>query len=113
MKIKTAIVTIPVLAACLAGCASQQLYYWGSYQDQVYSYLSGESLPAQIQALEKDKEKITSSGKAAPPGFYAQLGLLYAETGDRANAIACFETEKAHFPEAAPYMDYLLKRYKQ
>ena len=102
-----------VLTAGLTGCASQQLYSWESYQDQVYSYLSGEDVTAQITALEKDKQKIDSSGKLAGPGFYAQLGLLYSHIGDDVNAVACFETEKAHFPEAAQYMDYLIGRYKK
>ena len=66
-----------------------------------------------ILALERDKEKIESSGKAAPPGFYAQLGLLYAETGDAAMAIAYFETEKALFPEADTYMDFILGQLQE
>ena len=114
MNKKSMIFILPalILALSAAGCASQ-LYSWGSYQEQVYSYLSGDDITAQIQALEKDKQKIDASGKLAGPGFYAQLGLLYSETGDIANAVACFETEKAHFPESAQYMDYLIGRYKK
>jgi len=99
-----------------SGCASQQpksLYAWGSYEEQVYAHLKGESRDAQIIALERDLGKIEASGRTAPPGFYAHLGLLYAETGNDAKAIACFETEKNRFPEAAAYMDFLLKNYEK
>ncbi|MDR0769772.1 MAG: DUF4810 domain-containing protein [Burkholderiales bacterium] len=101
-----------VFAAFLSGCATppQSLYSWGSYESQVYAHLKGESRGAQIEALERDQEKIAASGKTAPPGFYAHLGLLYAEIGDDAKAIASFETEKARFPEAAAYMNFLLKK---
>jgi len=104
-----------VFAVGLSGCASkpESLYTWGSYESQVYAHLKGESREAQIVALERDQEKIKASGKTAPPGFYAHLGLLYAETGNDAKAIACFETEKTRFPEATAYMDFLLKKYER
>jgi hypothetical protein len=103
------------LAALLAGCASapERLYSWGNYQEQIYSHLQGEDRQAQIELMESDLEKINASGKTAPPGFHAHLGLLYAETGHDAKAIANFETEKARFPESAVFMDFLLKKYKK
>jgi len=102
-----------VFAACLSGCKSapEPLYAWGSYESQVYAHLKGESREAQIEALERDQEKIEASGKTAPPGFFAHLGMLYAETGNDAKAVACFQTEKTRFPEATAFMDFLLKKY--
>ena len=104
-----------VFSAGFSACATspQTLYSWESYETQVYAYLKGENQEAQIEALESDKEKIEASGKAFPPGFYAQLGLLYTEAGDSTMAITCFETEKALFPEAATYMDFILKNYER
>jgi hypothetical protein len=101
------------LAAVLAGCASAPapLYTWGSYESQVYSHFKGESREAQIEAMERDRGKIEASGKTVPPGFYAHLGMLYAESGNDAKAVACFSTEKARFPEATAFMDRLLKKY--
>jgi len=106
-----------IVSVFLAGCTSQ-IYYWGTYEDQLYAYLNGESRETQIQALEAELPKMEDgtpnmkpNGKKVPPGFYAQLGMLYSEIGDDYNAIACFEKEKALFPEAATYMDYLLRRY--
>ena len=106
-----------VFGVGLFGCASQPqsqpLYAWGHYESQVYAHLKGESREAQIVALERDREKIEASGRTAPPGFYAHLGMLYAETGNDAKAIACFETEKVRFPEATVFMDFLLKKYRK
>ena len=105
-------VIVPTIAfsVCFFACtsSSRTLYSWGSYESQVYAYLKGESREAQLEALERDREKIEAGGYALPPGFYAQLGLLYAETGNEAMAIYNFETEKARFPEAAVYMNFLL-----
>jgi hypothetical protein len=103
------------LAALVSGCASgpEPLYQWGSYETQVYAQLKGESPEAQIEALERDIEKINASGKVAPPGFYAHLGMLYAESGHDGKAIASFEAEKTRFPESAAFMDFLLNKYKK
>ena len=102
-----------VLGVFLSGCmtSSSTLYSWGNYESLVYAYLNGESRE-QIQVMERDLERIEASGRIAAPGFYAHLGLLYAEAGDDVNAVACFETEKNHFPEAGPYMDFLLKKFE-
>jgi len=105
-----------IVAALLAGCASSRpppLYAWESYEAQVYADLKGDSRAAQIEAMERDLEKIEASGKTAPPGFYAHLGMLYADAGNDAKATACFTTEKVRFPEATAFMDRLLKKYQK
>jgi hypothetical protein len=117
-KIIRCILPALVFASFLAGCATGPsgpgpLYAWESYQGQVYSHLRGGDRQAQIEAMEADLEKINASGKTPPPGFYGHLGLLHVETGDDTKAVACFETEKAHFPESAAFMDFLLKKYRK
>ena len=103
------------LAICFSSCETSpgSLYSWGSYELQVYAYLNGESRGEQLAALERDLEKIEAGGKAVPPGFYAQLGLLYFEMGNAVEAIACFTMEKTLFPEAAVFMDFLLTNYRR
>lgn len=89
----------------------QPLYYWGSYQGQVYSYLSKEKSPEeQILALEADKEKAAATGKPLPPGFLAHLGLLYGQTGRLDRLEENLSAEKKQFPESAAYVDFLLKK---
>ncbi|MCL1961062.1 MAG: DUF4810 domain-containing protein [Desulfovibrionaceae bacterium] len=102
-------------ASCaLAGCATTQpLYQWGSYQSQVHNYFQGEAPEGQIEALERDLQKIKASGSAIPPGYHAQLGLLYLHAGKDDQMVQQFQTEKALFPESAPYMDFLLKSAKK
>lgn len=99
-----------------SGCAHQgpqPLYYWGSYQSQLYGHLKGEKGPEeQIAALEADAEKAASEGLALPPGFRAHLGLLYGETGRTDKMATNLEAEKEHFPEGAGFMDFLLKNFK-
>jgi hypothetical protein len=97
--------------SCESTSTHKNLYYWGNYERQVYAFLNGESRVAQIPGLERDLATIEKNGYTAPPGFYAYLGLLYAEAGDEYKAITFFEAEKAHFPESAAFMDVLLRRY--
>ncbi|MDU9401128.1 DUF4810 domain-containing protein [Pseudomonas sp. zfem004] len=97
-------------SALLAGCNSQKpLYQWESYQPQVYSYLKGDAKEEQITALERDLEKIKAKNGAVPPGYHAQLGLLYSSLGKDDQMIQQFRTEKALFPESTAYMDFLMK----
>lgn len=93
----------------LVGCNAQKpLYQWESYQPQVYSYLKGDSKEEQAIALERDLEKIKAKNGAVPPGYHAQLGLLYSSLGKDDQMIQQFRTEKALFPESAQYMDFLM-----
>jgi hypothetical protein len=85
-------------------------YLWGEYEDQVYIFLNRGNLEGQIIILEQDLQGIVSNGKYPPPGLYAQLGLLYAETGNREMAIDFFRKEKSFFPEAVTFMNFLIKR---
>lgn len=98
----------------LAGCAAPKtLYQWEGYEPQVYEYFKGEEpKEAQAEALERDLQKIRSTGKAVPPGYHAHLGLLYLSLGKDDQMVQQFNTEKALFPESGTYMDFLLKNAK-
>ena len=100
-------------AICFSSCNSApgSLYSWGNYEDNIYAWLQGESPAAQISALQNELLKLEQTGKKVPPGYYAHLGMLYAELGERGKAVSCFTVEKTRFPEAAFFMDYLLARY--
>ncbi|MGC0151521.1 DUF4810 domain-containing protein [Chromobacterium vaccinii] len=102
-----------LLAACAAGPKS--LYQWESYQAQVYSYLKndGGDPQKQIATLEEGLEKIRAKGNQAPPGYHAQLGMLYAATGHTDQMVKEFQTEKQLFPESASYMDFLMAKQKK
>jgi len=95
----------------LGGCAAptKPLYQWEGYQVQVYEYFKGESREAQATALEAGLQKIQAQGGTAPPGYHAQLGMLYLGLGKDEQMAMQFQTEKTLFPESAQYMDFLLK----
>ncbi|WP_258002212.1 DUF4810 domain-containing protein [Burkholderia sp. WAC0059] len=101
----------------LTGCAANSpppIYQWTGYQPAVYDYLNGAKAPQeQIDALEKALQEIRASGHTPPPGFHAQLGMLYASVGNETQAMQEFEVEKELFPESATYMDFLMKKPKQ
>lgn len=103
-----------VALAGLAGCAQppRPLYGWGGYQAQVYTYFKGtDSAPeAQIAAIEADIVRMRAADLTPGPGVHAHLGLLYARSGRDDAALREFNTEKALYPEAAPYLDGLLAR---
>jgi hypothetical protein len=106
----------PVVAvtALLAGCATapnHPLYQWDAYQPQVYEYFKGEKgAEPQIDALEKALQEIRAKGNTPPPGFHAQLGMLYASVDKTGQAMQEFEAEKELFPESSTYMDFLMKK---
>lgn len=100
-------------AGLLAGCAGpQSMYQWEGYQSQVYEYFKGESKEAQITALESGLEKIKAKDGSVPPGYHAQLGMLYLNVGKGDQMVKEFQTEKTLFPESTPYMDFLMRNVK-
>ncbi|MBC2658545.1 DUF4810 domain-containing protein [Pseudomonas sp. MSSRFD41] len=115
MMARPAVAAVVLGSVLLAGCSGPKtLYQWESYQAQTYEYFKGEGArEAQVEALERDLQKIKSTGKAVPPGYHAHLGMLYAGLGKDDQMVQQFNTEKALFPESAKYMDFLLKNAKQ
>lgn len=113
-------ICLPATAAAatlLTGCVANSpppLYQWNGYQPAVYDYLKGDKAPqAQIDLLEKSLQEIRGQGHTPPPGFHAQLGMLYANVGNDTQAMQEFEAEKELFPESSTYMDFLMKKPKQ
>lgn len=109
---------LTALAITTAGCAHQRaapLYGWGNYQQEVYTYFKadGPGNEEQIAALEDNLRKLIARGQAAPPGYHAHLGMLYAAVGKDDQLVRELETEKSLFPESGRYMNFLLRRYRQ
>ncbi|GAA3538139.1 DUF4810 domain-containing protein [Zobellella aerophila] len=103
-------------AGLLAGCsAPTTLYQWDNYQPALYQYYQEDETgpEEQVAALEENIEQARARGTSVPPGLHAHLGLLYANTGREEEALNQFATEKALFPESAPFMDFLLKQGKE
>lgn len=101
-------------ALLLTGCTSSRgLYYWGSYESQIYKmYNDPGEAPAerQVEVLEADIERARSKGQPLPPGYRAHLGYLYFQLGKYELARQSFEAEKAAFPESTVLMDRFIKK---
>lgn len=107
------VIAVAAAALWLSGCAQPKtLYQWGSYQPEVYEYFKGESKEAQVAKLEEDLQKIRSTNGNPPPGYHAQLGMLYGSLGKDDQMVQELRTEKTLFPESATYMDFLLRNVK-
>lgn len=102
-------------SALLAGCAStpKPLYQWADYQPTVYEHFKGQDAEQQVLAMEKNIQQAQAQGGALPPGYHAHLGLLYGKLGHHDQMIQQFQTEKDHFPEFAPYLNFLTNQATQ
>ncbi|MDR0780697.1 MAG: DUF4810 domain-containing protein [Pseudomonadales bacterium] len=100
-----------LLTSCVA--PPRSLYQWENYQPQLYEYFKGGSIEAQVAELERGLVVIRAKNALPPPGYHAQLGLLYSSLGKEDQMVQEFQTEKSLFPEAAPYMDFLLNNARQ
>jgi hypothetical protein len=113
LTFRPALAVALLASALLAGCSGPKtIYQWEGYQPQVYEYFKGESKEAQALALEADLEKIRAKDGVVPPGYHAQLGLLYSSLGKDDQMVQQFQAEKAEFPESGAYMDFLMKNAK-
>lgn len=104
---------ICMLTGFLTACAQPQklMYNWQSYQSGVYDYLKEDNsdYAAQAQLLEQNIETARSAHQALPPGFHAHLGMLYLKQGKADKAVEQLQSEKLAFPEATPFMEFLLR----
>lgn len=113
--IKSAAVAL-LLALTMVGCAKNSgIYYWGSYESQIYAlYSEPGKVPfeEQLEKLEADYQKARSLNTPVLPGYHAHVGYLYFQLGKLDQAYQSFQTEKQLFPESAIYMDRLVATLK-
>ncbi len=114
-NILSKITILLVLSTVFSSCVSSTKYYWGEYENLVYTQYQepGKATPEiQIQKLEADIQKAASKNKPLPPGFYAHLGYQYLQIGKAGEARQYFTAEKKAFPESTVLMDRFLKKIK-
>jgi hypothetical protein len=114
----TRIFTIVAVVSALAGCASRppNLYTWGNYEELVYtSHASPGSIPPekQIEILEGDFHKAAAKDERMPPGWHANLGYLYLQTGRVDDGRRELLNEKTQYPESGVFVDRLLANLKK
>ena len=103
------------LALIFTGCASKPKYYWGNYENLIYSQYNEPSQISpelQIVKLETDIEFAKSNGMPLPPGFYAHLGYQYLQVGSVERARTCFQNEMRDYPESVTMMNRISKKLR-
>ncbi len=114
-KFSFKIIILLTLFTALGSCVSSTKYYWGEYENILYTQSKdpGKSTPEiQIEKMQADIQKAASKNQPLPPGFYAHLGSQYLEIGKAQEARQYFTAEKRAFPESTMLMDRFLKKIK-
>lgn len=96
-------------AASLCGCAQQPLYAWGPFENVINRALQGgRNVNGEILRMEQFARSAAMRGQKLPPGYHAQLGLLYVEAGNEDRMEAEYLQEKSLYPVSGPFMNFLL-----
>jgi len=94
----------------LAGCGSQTMYQWGSYEKDLLKYYKHpESMPKFLEHLDKQTARSEKKGKKVAPGLFAELGYLHYKAGDPKRASDYFTKEKENWPESAMLMNRMVE----
>ncbi|AOS84897.1 hypothetical protein BIU88_12615 [Chlorobaculum limnaeum] len=105
------------LILAIQGCASSNppMYEWGRYEDLLYQgYAHPDKLSPEehIAKLQADYEVAKSKNRPLPPGYHAQLGVLYYKVGKPEEAKKSFISEEELFPESKQYMTRIIDKIK-
>lgn len=95
----------------MTGCKQQvKLPQWDGYTPPVFPDYRGDVVQAQIATLEADIEDYEAHDLDVPPGYYAQLGLLYFSLGRTEQLRQRIKAEDDLFSASIDYyMDALMK----
>ncbi len=100
----------------LAGCqTTKPMYEYENYSESFYSMKKeggAETAADWKTSLEGIIAKSEVKAVRVPPGVYANLGYIHLKANNSESAIAFFEQEKQIYPEAAKFMDNLIKKAK-
>ena len=112
---KTVFIVIFIISF-LSGCqTTKPMYEYENYAESFYSMKKegGAETAAEWKAsLENIIEKSKAKAVRVPPGVYANLGYIHLKANNNQGAITFFEQEKQIYPEAAKFMDNLIKKAK-
>lgn len=99
-----------VCALGLVACATPSRFEWGNYENALYAYSKApqaredyrKSLLVAIETGEKTQR--------LAPGMYAELGYLFLEDNNKAEAVSSFQKEMAAFPESRAFLTPVVAR---
>lgn len=101
-----------VLAA--TGCGPQKQFYWGSYEDSLFSRQQQPGAEGEVKAASmlttvmRDAE--ASGMQHVGPGIHADYGYLLFKQGRYEEAIAELQREASLYPESRLLMNTMISR---
>ncbi len=106
--------TLIALSLMLGGCASNALYRWGGYEDQLYATYKDPSKAQDFRArLQAHVEESQKAGLKVAPGLYAEIATFYLQAGDRQQALRHYQLERQTWPESAHLMTGLIQNLER
>ena len=107
---------LTILFACalsVSACLPAKHFYWGSYEDCIYSRQQHAGAEGETEAatmlLATINEAQANNGKVGP-GIHADYGYLLFKQGKADEAIAELQKEAALYPESKPLMETMFSR---
>ena len=95
-------------------CAPQKQFYWGSYEDSLFSRQQEAGAGGEASAVAMLASTINESQSSATqkvgPGIYADYGYLLFKQGKPDEAIAELQKEASLYPESKLLMDSMISR---
>ncbi len=106
--------TLFVLLACSAtACVPKTQFYWGSYEDSLFSRHqqagAGGEAEAVTMLVATINDAETANAKVGP-GVHADYGYLLYKQGRADEAVAQLQKETALYPESKPLMNTMISR---
>lgn len=99
----------------LSGCEEEEKtdrHSWDGYNPPINPHCRGDAVKEQIAALKSDIEDIEADKGIVPPGYYAQLGLLYFSLGKSQQLSQRAPLESDPFSDSVAYMNALMRHAK-
>ena len=104
---------LSVLVLASTACLPKTQFYWGSYEDSLYSRQqqagAGGEAAAMTMLASTINEAQTSNAKVGP-GIHADYGYLLFKQGRADEAIAELQKETTLYPESKSLMDSMISR---
>ena len=99
---------ITSLALLLTGCARQEIFYWGNYENTLFErYVENDNSQTETR-LQVLIQEAQNANRRVPPGVYADYGVILCKQGKESKAISFFEQEKKLYPESSILMNKLI-----
>jgi hypothetical protein len=103
--------------ALASGCATDtSRYAWGPYEEHVWRMCEDRDaveIGQEIREISAAIEKADAESRPVAPGIHAELGYLYAISGNPDSAVQQFEIEKSLYPESTVFLDGCIARMKR